>query len=380
MKNKIIRMVMTILVLLILVSTIVIVGLYIGNSSTRNWIDKNILRKDIGEEKLATIEIEENENVFVHAYKNHIATVSDNKLTIYNAGGRVEETINVSITSPKFASCGEYLLVADEGKSNIYLIYNTNLQWERELEGSISQITVNKNGAVGVALEGTIYKTVIVMYDITGNENFKTYLSSTVATDITISDDGQFLSFAEINTSGTAIESKVKTISVEKTKDTPNEAIVNTYELENDRLVLKIKYRKNKIVVFTDKEVYLFSEGEQEKILDVSKDTSFLDINLNAHICRIKENNNEKEAGKYEVEILDVDNKKTSTYILKDTVKSMYCKESVIALNLGNEIEFLNMNGWLIKKYNSIQNIKDISISENIAAVIYKNRIAIVEL
>ena len=380
MKNRIVKIIISILALLIIVSLIVSIGLYVGNSSARMWIDKNILRKDIGEENLPTIEIDENDNVAVYAYKNHIATVSNNKLTIYNQSGKAEETINVSITSPKFASCGEYLLVADEGKSNIYLIYNTNLQWERELEGNISQITVNKNGAVGVAVEGTIYKTVIVMYDITGNENFKTYLSSTIATDIAISDDGQFLSFVEVSSAGTTIESKIKTISVEKTRNTPNEAIINTYEMETDTLVLKIKYRKNKIITFADNGVYVLNDGNQEKILEIEKNISFADINLNAHVCSIKENTNNNENGKYELEILDVDNKKVNTYILNDTVKNMYCKDNVIALNLGNEVDFINMSGWLIKKYTSVQNIKDISIGENIAAVIYKNRIAIISL
>ena len=50
------------------------------------------------------------------------------------------------------------------------------------MEGSVSYMTVNKNGAVGVVLTGTTYKSVIVMYGITGDEEFRTYLSSTVAT------------------------------------------------------------------------------------------------------------------------------------------------------------------------------------------------------
>ena len=49
-------------------------------------------------------------------------------------------------------------------------------------------------------------------------KNLKTYLSSTIAVDIAISENSQNLSFAEINTSGTIIDSVVKTISVEKAK------------------------------------------------------------------------------------------------------------------------------------------------------------------
>ena len=62
------------------------------------------------------------------------------------------------------------------------------------MEGNVSYMTVNKNGAVGVVLTGTTYKSVIVMYGITGNEEFRTYLSSTVATSLAISENSEYLS------------------------------------------------------------------------------------------------------------------------------------------------------------------------------------------
>ena len=210
MKKKILIILTSIFVLLV----IVIVSLYIANSAVREWMDIYIFRKNVIQEDLPTILLE-NENSNIYAYDNHIVVLQDNKLIIYNTSGKEERTINVSITTPIFKSCGKYLILAEKNGKNVYLIYNTELQWQKSMEGNVSKVAVNKNGSVGVVLTGTTHKSVIVMYGLTGTEEFKTYLASTVAIDLSISEDSRFLSFAEINTSGTTISSAIKTVSVE---------------------------------------------------------------------------------------------------------------------------------------------------------------------
>ena len=51
-----------------------------------------------------------------------------------------------------------------------------------------------------------------------------------------------------------------------------------------------------------------------------------------------------------------------------------------MALNMGNEIRIINSNGWLLKKYTSDNQIKNIVIGDSVAGVIYKNRIEIIKL
>ena len=58
----------------------------------------------------------------------------------------------------------------------------------------------------------------------------------------------------------------------------------------------------------------------------------------------------------------------------------MYCSGSKIALNLGSEIHFVDTNGWLIKKYTSNQEITNVMITNNIAIIIYKDRIEVINL
>lgn len=380
MKNKVKKIVFIILAVIMAIIFSVSMGLYIGNQNFRSWADKYVLKKNIQEDALPKIDIEESKNNVVYAYSNRVVTLADNVLTIYNSSAKEVSKINMQVTTPKFASCGDYLLVADENQSDMYLIYNESLQWNKNVDGNISEITVNKNGAVGVVVTGTIYKSVIVMYDINGDESFKTYLSSTTATDIAISENAQYLSFVEISSSGTTITSIVKTISTKLAKENPSEAIVNTYKMESNTMVLSVKFKREKVVTIDDSSINLYNNQNEEKIYSFDKDTLYADINLDGYACYLRENIEKIINGDYLLKIINLDSKKENTYIVKNTVKSMMCSENVIALNTGSDVEFVGTNGMLIKRYESLKNIKDVILTKKIAAIVLKDRIEIVNL
>ena len=361
------------------IALITVISLYIANEAARDWMDEYIFRKNIVDENLPTISIG-NENASIYAYDNHIVILKNNELTIYNASGKEETKINVQVNNPIFNSCGKYLLLADKGSQNVYLIYNTSLRWQKTMEGNVAYITVNKNGAVGVSLTGTTYKSVIVMYGITGDEEFKTYLSSTVATGLAISDNNEYLSFAEANTAGTVITSVVKTISVDKAKNTPSEAIVYPYNQENNNLIIDIEYNGNDLVCQYDNAVYKLIDGNSEKILDVDDNTLFLDIEMGNYINKIQENQTGILSNEYEVKIVNEKNLSESTYLLKQTPSALYCSDSIIAVDLGNEIIFLNHSAWLMKHFSSRQNYKNIVIGDSVAGIIYRDRVEIISL
>ena len=375
MKKKVIL----VIGIIVAIAVITVISLYVANEDVRDWMDEYIFRKNIVDENLPTISIE-NENASIYAYDNHIVILKDNKLTIYNASGKEETTINVQVNNPIFGSSGKYLLLADKGSQNVYLIYNTSLQWQKTMEGNVSYITVNKNGAVGVVLTGTTYKSVIVMYSITGNEEFKTYLSSTVATSLAISNNNDYLSFAEANTSGTVISSVVKTISVEKAKNTPTEAIIYTYNQENNSLIISIEYNNDNLICQYDNSVYRLKDGNSEKILDVDNNTLFLDIKMADYISKIQENQSGILRSEYEVKIINEKNSSENTYLLEQMPSGLYCSDNILAVDMGNEIIFLNHSAWLLKHFTSRQNYKKIILGDSVAAIVYRDRVEIISL
>lgn len=71
---------------------------------------------------------------------------------------------------------------------------------------------------------------------------------------------------------------------------------------------------------------------------------------------------------------------KENIYTASGAIKDLKTCGSNIALNLGSQIDFINTNGWLIKKYVSEKEVKDIVLAEGIAGIVYKNKVEIANL
>ena len=55
--------------------------------------------------------------------------------------------------------------------------------------------------------------------------------------------DNKYLSFAEVNTDGTLINTNIKTISIQKAKENPSESIVSNISAPNNSLLINMNYQ-----------------------------------------------------------------------------------------------------------------------------------------
>lgn len=371
------------LIILLVIIVIFIVGyiLYATNEEFRTFMDMNVLRKEITENNLNSIVLEDYDKSNIYAYSNKIAVLKDNKLSLYTASGRREGQLEVQISTPITYSNGRYFMIAQQDSSKAYLIRDNEIVWEKDLEGNISRVSVNSAGYSSIILTGTAYKTVIVVFDNQGNELFK-YMSSTITVDSAISEDNQYLSFAEVNISGTFVQSNIKTLSIEKAKTSPNEANVFTYNADSNSLILNIKYQNNnKLVCMYDDSVHVIKNNEDTKVADInSSGMTFYSIELNNHLVGTVESTSGLLDTQTSVQIINMDNQNQSTYNFNGVTKELYSYGNKIALNLGSEVHFIETNGWLIKKYTSSQEIRKIVITDEIAGIVYRDKIEIVNL
>ena len=371
------------LIILLVIIVIFIVGyiLYATNEEFRTFMDMNVLRKEITENNLNSIVLEDYDKSNIYAYSNKIAVLKDNKLSLYTASGRQEGQLEVQISTPITYSNGRYFMIAQQDSSKAYLIRDNEIVWEKDLEGNISRVSVNSAGYSSIILTGTAYKTVIVVFDNQGNELFK-YMSSTITVDSAISEDNQYLSFAEVNISGTFVQSNIKTLSIEKAKTSPNEANVFTYNADSNSLILNIKYQNNnKLVCMYDDSVHVIKNNEDTKVADInSSGMTFYSIELNNHLVGTVESTSGLLDTQTSVQIINMDNQNQSTYNFNGVTKELYSYGNKIALNLGSEVHFIETNGWLIKKYTTSQEIRKIVITDEIAGIVYRDKIEIVNL
>ena len=376
------KIVITIVVCVIVVLAIVVVGLYISNRQIRDWIDRNIFRKEVEQDTVATIELNEEQTGNIYAFNRYIGILNQTKFTIYGNTGSEEASLDIQISNPIFSSANRFLAIAESKGQKFYLITDRNISWEAEVDGNISQIYVNKNGYVAVVITGTSYKTVIKMYNPDGKEMFTTFMATTRSVDVSISNDNKYLAIAEVDTSGTMVQSYIRIISVDKAEQDPTNSTENTYTSEAGKLITDVKYQdRNRLVcMYTDSITEIENDQETTLVDSSDKQITFQSVELENNMCYIEEKSSGLFTADSVVNIVNIDSKETKQYTVNYVAREIYTNGSIIALNLGTEIEFINTGGWLVKRYVSNQEITSIVVSDSIAGIIYRDKIEIINL
>ncbi len=379
------KLTVLIIISVLILTAIILFCVYMGNKTFRDFMDKYVLMKNVTENNLNSITLEEPENIQVYAYDKYISVFSQNKLVGYNSNGKKEYELSVEITNPIIYTNNRFLLIAEKEKQRIYLISGNNIVWQKDLEGNISRINVNKNGYVSVIITGTTYKSIIQTFDSQGNEMFKTYLSNSIAMDSDISSDNKYMSFAEISTNGTTVQSRIKTVSIQKAKEkeASSDPIISNIASPTDSVALSIKYQdSNRLVCMYDDSIHIIQNGTDEELLKLKEDGQkvvFGDIKLNNFAVRILEKS-VLLSTQSTVEFVNVGSKKTNIYTIDSVVKEIYVNNNYIALNLGSEVYFVGTNGWLNKKYTSSQEVRKVVINNECAGIVYRDKIEIINL
>ena len=376
------KIIISIVIAIIVVALIVIIALYMTNEQIREWIDKNVLRKEVLQDKVATIDLEEEQSANVYAFNKYIGILSKNQFSIYGNNGNEEAKLEITITNPLFNSANRFLIIGEKNGQKIYVVEDKEIAWEAQVEGNISQVHINRNGYVAVIISDASYKSVISMFDPKGNELFRTFLSSTMAIDVSISNDNKYLAIAEVDTSGTIIQSNIRIMSIEKAKTDPENAIEKNYKSEQNKLITNIKYQaQNKLIcMYTDKITIIENEQENTLVDNKSQKVISQSIELENNIISIEEKSSGIFSADSVANITNIDTKEAKQYTVNSVVKEIYTKDNVIALNLGTEIEFISTNGWLIKRYIANQEITNVTVANNIAGIIYRDKIEIINL
>lgn len=375
------KVAVTVALITIIVFIMLFVLLYICSPKFRNWADMHILMKTVTQGSLPSIDIDMDKNISIYAYDKYIALLNNNKLELYNASAKKIETIELNISNPLFESNGKYAAIAEKGKQKVYLLSGTKKVWDRDVEGSISRLSINENGYVSIVCTGTTYKSVLVVFDQNGNQLFKMYIPNNKVVDSAISSDNKYLSFAEIDTNGTLVKSIVKTVSIKDASGSSENSTVHTYEMPTNTLVINIRYQGSKnLICMCDNEVDILSDGEIKQLYnlkDEQKNYTFAGIDMINSIYQIEETSDGLTNRTSNVNIMNTGTRKIHNYTIPSIAKSTTSAGDVIAVNLGTEIYYVDTKGWLKKKFVATEEVRDLVVSERISAIIFRDHIEI---
>ena len=200
--------------------------------------------------------------------------------------------------------------------------------------------------------------------------------------DITISNDNKYLALAEIDTTSSVIKSNIKVISIENAQTDTDNSISYIYNANANKLLLNIKYQeKNKLLCLYDNSIDIIENEESKELLNFEeRKVSFSTIELNKGIAIVEEKASGLFTADSEVTFINIENQKEINYTTNDVTKEIYSNGDIVALNLGSQLHFVNSGGWLVKKYIAGQEISKVFMSDNIAGIVYRDKIEIIDL
>ena len=379
-KEKVLKITILIIILLIFLALIGCIIVYYTNIEVRQWCDENIYKKEITEAKTKSIDLESDDNTQVYAYEKYICVFRKKKLEYYNKVGTLVGTLELDINEAEFSTSGRYMAICEKDGTKFYLICGKEKMFENEIEGTIKQINVSNNGYVSTVISNTSYKSVVSVFDKTGEEIFKTNLASAIVADVSISQDNKYLAIAEIDLSGILIQSSIQIVSIELAQTKPEEAIQYKYDAPTDKMIINIEYQdRNKLIcLYSDGVEYLENKTSKNIIEFKENPPSFMTIGLRNKIAFIDEVSTGGYTAESTVKIIDSITNKENKYITSNIAKEIKTSENKIAINFGTEVHIINKNGILLKKYISNAEINNIVMTDALVGIVYKDKIQII--
>ncbi len=328
-------------------------------------------------DSIATIQLDSVSQV---ASGKDLILLTKSSIDLYKNSANKIGSISVVSSELITDSANDYTIIGDKTSGNIYVLKEAQIVWNTQISGTLLDVEINKNGYSAITYTQSGYKSVIRVLKPTGDELCTTFLGSTYAVDVALSNNNKTLAVAEVDTDGIKLASNVKVIEISNNN---NDTKFNTVYSDNDSLILDIEYTENnKLLVLKDDGVatidaeniitenlsYTYSEmvystiENSEDIIVVQKSA----VGIFGSECKLKiyGEKNEKE------------------YELSSAPQSISAQGKTIALNMGNEVIFVSTNGKLIKRYTLGSQLKDIKLYENgrIAALVFRNKIELIEI
>lgn len=331
-------------------------------------------------EVLETISL--NNYYTIDGNSSNLIIVGNNYLHGYSSNGKENFDISVSLKNAVTATAGDYCIIGEKDASRVYMINSNAKIWEFDVQGTIFDVYVNKNGYAAIVYKQVGYKSLIKVIKPDGEELFTTYLASTYAIDVEISNDNKVLAIAEIDAEGISVKSLIELIDMSDLESKNSQKMT----LEEDTLITNIEYNsKNKLIVQTDKNI-LIQEANELKVFveNFDEKTKIVSIESPDNPIVISKSENGLFDTSYVLKIYDYKNSETACkeYQIDEAPSIVTAQNGNIAMQLEKELVIVNSNGKLVKKSDISGSIKSIVIfnNGNAIAVIHRDKVEFMKI
>lgn len=292
--------------------------------------------------------------------KDGILVINKSGISEYTTSKNPVWVKEMAISNPIIATDSDRFVISESGGKKIMSFQNRTLLWEKECQGTVNKVYMNKAGYVGVIFSKTGYKSGFLFLDPNGQEICTKLFAKTTLIDLDISPKGDLVAMIEADTTTATLSSAISFMS--------NQGEIVFSSIEDDTLLAGIRFLDNtNVVAVGDNKLIKIGKNYEKTVLDDFKDKTVSGINLENtdRIIKIYRTADSIFADKSTIDILNANNKKTGTGEVSGVVKAVESSGKTIAVVLADRIDFFDVSGKYLNSLSSSGEYKAIKLFNN---------------
>jgi hypothetical protein len=217
----------------------------------------------------STIERESTNITKFKDFSDDILEYSNDGILCVTKNGTLIWNQSYEMASPIVETCEEYLVVYDQGGTQIYILSEEGLQKKIETTSSIQTVALAQQGTIAVLMKEN-NESGIKLFDKKGNElaNGKFYdAKGSIPVDIAISKDATKLAVSMVDVTGKAVSSSVTFYNFGTVGQSAIDNNVGTYSFEGI-LIPEIEYVSDNRMIALGTNTIIVFEGNQKPEID----------------------------------------------------------------------------------------------------------------
>ncbi len=154
----------------------------------------------------------------VYPYDDKVIVVNNESVLCLDKDGKKVFDVTVKTNAPLVETSGKYILIADRGGSEVYIIHDGKITHNFNTENKIVNCSINSKGKSVFVTSETSYRNVIVIYNSKAKEIYRWKISDYYITDAIISGDGSRLAATYISTDNEELAGGVVMVNINDEK------------------------------------------------------------------------------------------------------------------------------------------------------------------
>lgn len=166
--------------------------------------------------KIYTFDATKQNNVY--PYDDKLIVVNNESVMCLDKDGDKIFDVSAKTSTPLVKTAGDYILLADRGGSEVYVIHKGELINNFSAENKIINCSINERGRTVLITNETSYRNVIVAYNTRGEEIYRWKISEFYITDAVLSYDGSRIAATYISTDNEQLTGGIIMVNVRQEK------------------------------------------------------------------------------------------------------------------------------------------------------------------